>query len=482
LNTAVWWIRRDLRLADNQALHAACSESDQVIPLFILDDRLLNSQYAGTKRTAFLFKGLRRLDESLRIHGSYLVVRRGDPIAELSRLVHDYKVEVVFAEMDFSPFARRRDLGISRVLPVRWINGALIHPPGSITKADGTPYTVFTPFLKAWKASPSPAEHSFLAVAGRINTPPGIDTLPIPEKPVLSNSIPFTPGESEAIQRLDGFVSGLRNSWNGQGRMEGTDLQPVYRYALERNELANDGTSFLSPYLRFGMISIRQVVSAAHRTIREAPSASARHSAELWLNELVWREFYYHILHHFPHVRTGNFRMKGIMWRNNASDFSAWCASQTGYPIVDAAMRQLHSTGWMHNRARMIVASFLTKDLLVDWKWGEQHFMQHLLDGDPASNNGGWQWTAGTGTDAAPYFRIFNPLSQSKKFDPAGVYIRRGLPELANVPDEFIHEPWLMPKELQVRVGCKIGSDYPAPLVDHHLARERALLAYRQGK
>ncbi len=482
MTTSIWWIRRDLRLADNQALNTARSESDQVVPVFILDDRLLQSQYVGTKRIAFLYAGLRRLDENLCKNGGYLVVRRGEPIAELSRLVHEYQVEAIFAEMDFSPFARRRDLEISRDLPVRWINGAVIHPPGSITKADGTPYTVFTPFLKAWKASPSPAEHSFHKAAGKINTPPGIDTLPIPEKPALTDSVPFTPGEAEARHRLDDFISGSRNSWNDQGRIEGNDLQPVYRYALGRNELANDGTSFLSPYLRFGMISIRQVVSAAHRVIREAPGASARQSAEVWLNELVWREFYYHILHHFPHVREDNFRMKGIMWQNRESDYSAWCAGQTGYPIVDAAMRQMHSSGWMHNRSRMIVASFLTKDLLVDWRWGEKHFMQHLLDGDPASNNGGWQWTAGTGTDAAPYFRIFNPLSQSKKFDPAGVYIRKWLPELANVPNEFIHEPSLMSEELQARVGCKIGSDYPPPVVDHHMARERALLAYRQGK
>ncbi len=223
MTTAIWWIRRDLRLADNQALNAACSESDQVIPVFILDDQLLHSQYVGIKRTGFLFEGLRRLDESLRKNGSYLVLRRGEPIAELSRLVHENQVDAVFAEMDFSPFARRRDLEISRNLPLRWINGAVIHPPGSITKADGTPYTVFTPFLKAWKASPSPAEHSFPAAAGRINTPPGIDTLPIPEKPVLPNSVPFTPGEAEARLRLDDFISGSRNSWNDQGRMDGND-------------------------------------------------------------------------------------------------------------------------------------------------------------------------------------------------------------------------------------------------------------------
>jgi deoxyribodipyrimidine photo-lyase len=482
LTTAIWWIRRDIRLDDNQALNAACSESDQVVPVFILDDRLLHSQNVGTKRTAFLYEGLRRLDESLRKIGGYLVVRRGDPLIELSRLVNENHVDSIFTELDYSPFAKRRDQEISRHLPVRWINGAVIHPPGSITKADGTPYTIFTPFLKSWRASASPAEDSHHIEAGRIYTPPGINTLRIPEKPELTDSIPFTPGEVEAHHRLDDFISGPPISWNDQSRIVGNDLQPVYRYAVGRNELANDGTSFLSPYLRFGMISIRQVVSAANKAIREAPGASARQSAEVWLNELVWREFYIHILDHFPQVRKHNFRFKRIMWQNDESDFSTWCAGQTGYPIVDAAMRQMHSSGWMHNRSRMVVASFLTKDLLVDWRWGEKHFMQHLLDGDPASNNGGWQWTAGTGTDAAPYFQIFNPVSQSKKFDPAGIYIRRWLPELANVPNEYIHEPGLMSKDLQEKVGCKIGRDYPAPIVDHHVARERALLAYRQGK
>ncbi len=200
------------------------------------------------------------------------------------------------------------------------------------------------------------------------------------------------------------------------------------------------------------------------------------------MNELVWREFYSAILYHFPYVRQMAFRpaMRQISWRNDPADFAAWAAGRTGYPVVDAAMRQLNTTGWMHNRARMIVASFLTKDLLVDWRWGERYFMQQLLDGDPAANNGGWQWTAGTGTDAAPYFRVFNPVLQGIKFDPQGAYVRRWTPELAAVPDEFIHTPWKMPVELQRSAGCIIGKDYPAPIVDHAAARQRVLAAYRQ--
>jgi deoxyribodipyrimidine photo-lyase len=241
------------------------------------------------------------------------------------------------------------------------------------------------------------------------------------------------------------------------------------------------GTSGLSPYLRFGMVSARQVVAAARRAEAQARDGAARRSAEAWLNELVWREFYIAILYHFPHVRQAAFRpqLRNVPWVNNPEDFAAWAQGLTGYPVVDAAMRQLLHTGWMHNRARMITASFLTKDLLVDWRWGERHFMQHLIDGDPAANNGGWQWTAGTGTDAAPYFRIFNPVLQSMKFDPDGAFIRRFVPELVNVPYEYIHTPWKMPLDLQKQLGCLIGRDYPAPIVDHRLARERILMAYK---
>jgi deoxyribodipyrimidine photo-lyase len=237
----------------------------------------------------------------------------------------------------------------------------------------------------------------------------------------------------------------------------------------------------LSPYLRFGMLSARQALAAAKQAEQMARGELARRGVETWINELIWREFYVAILFHFPFVRQEAFRpaLRGIPWINDPEDFAAWSEGRTGYPVVDAAMRQLVQTGWMHNRARMITASFLTKDLLVDWRWGERYFMQHLVDGDPAANNGGWQWTAGTGTDAAPYFRVFNPILQSMKFDPNGDYIRCFVPELVNVPNEFIHHPWEMPADLQKRAGCVIGKDYPEPIVDHQLARERVLVAYK---
>ena len=241
------------------------------------------------------------------------------------------------------------------------------------------------------------------------------------------------------------------------------------------------GTSNLSPYLRFGLISSRKLAFFTRDFIDHSENAEARISAETWLNELIWRDFYYSILDNFPFVLKRAFResFTHIPWRTSHHDLDAWKNGLTGYPIVDAGMRQLRETGWMHNRARMITASFLTKDLLINWQEGEKWFMEQLIDGDPACNNGGWQWCAGTGTDAAPYFRIFNPILQGKKFDPTGKYIRRWIPELANVPDKFIHTPWEMPLDIQSQVNIIIGKDYPKPIVDHAEARERALIAYK---
>ena len=259
---------------------------------------------------------------------------------------------------------------------------------------------------------------------------------------------------------------------------------PVFRYDEERNLPGIQGTSQLSPYLRFGMVSARQMVETAVSAITCATTPTAHKGAETWLSELIWREFYQTILYHFPHVAWGSIRPQydKIEWRNDPDEFAAWCNGRTGYPIVDAAMRQLSQTGWMHNRARMIVASFLVKHLLIDWRWGERWFMQQLVEGDPAANNGGWQWTAGTGTDAAPYFRIFNPTTQSKKFDADGTYIRHWVPELADIPIQYIHEPSKMPLEVQQQHNFVLGQDYPSPIVDHKFARQRTLDAYKLTK
>jgi deoxyribodipyrimidine photo-lyase len=258
----------------------------------------------------------------------------------------------------------------------------------------------------------------------------------------------------------------------------------IYRYGEGRNLLGEPLTSCLSPYLRFGMVSARMAVSAAYRVLQFRDEESGRKSIETWINELIWREFYVQILYHFPYARKWSFKeqFRNIRWVNDGRAFEAWKSGQTGVPVVDAGMRQLLETGWMHNRARMITASFLTKDLLIDWRWGEQWFMQNLIDGDPAANNGGWQWTAGTGTDAAPYFRVFNPITQSLKFDPQGSYIRKWVPELANLPLEYMHQPWEMPLHLQQKYGCELGRDYPYPIIDHAWARERVLQVYGEAK
>jgi deoxyribodipyrimidine photo-lyase len=472
MTIAIWWIRRDLRLSDNQALTAALTHADQVIPAFILDPTLLASPYANDKRLAFLLAGLHQLAADLARHGSLLIFRRGDPLAQLTQLVSESGAAAIFAEEDFSPYARRRDAKIAQNLSLRLVGGVTVQPPAAVQKTDGSPYTVFTPFSKAWKALPLPASANLLPAPAHIPTPANLASDPIPTEPTLPAAIPFPPGEAEAQRRLQNFTSNLNSS------------APINGYANDRNRLDVEGTSKLSPYLRFGMLSARQAVSQALEVMEQASHPQIYKGAETWLNELIWREFYVSILYHFPQVRGRSFRPEydRIPWRNDEHEFAAWGAGRTGYPVVDAAMRQLTSSGWMHNRARMIVASFLVKDLLIDWRWGERWFMQHLVDGDPAANNGGWQWTAGVGTDAAPYFRVFNPVLQGQKFDPDGAYIRRWLPELAHVPDQYLHTPWDMPLSVQQQTGCRLGQDYPRPIVEHHQARERTLAAYAQAK
>ncbi len=476
---AIWWIRRDLRLSDNQALESALQAAQYVIPVFVLDPGLLSSPYVGEKRLAFLLAGLRDLDERLRQRGGYLVLRRGEPVEELTRLLRQSGAEAIYAEPDVSPYARRRDERAAQQLPLHWVGSPAFRPPGSVLKVNAGPYTVFTPFSKAWKSLPGLTTAANYFSPERVPVPPGLDSMMVPDEPELPSSVPFVPGEVEALRRLEAFAALRPSLWSEDAL---PPPPPIYSYASGRDRQDLEGTSQLSPYLRFGVLSAHQAVTAAWQAIQAAPDSLARKGAETWLNELIWRDFYIHILYHFPRVRRENFRLPGVRWLNDAEYFRAWCEGRTGYPIVDAAMRQLVHSGWMHNRSRMIVASFLSKDLLIDWRWGERWFMQHLIDGDPAANNGGWQWTAGTGTDAAPYFRVFNPVKQSERHDPQGIYIRRWLPELARVPNQYIHEPWTMPAQIQQAAGCMVGKDYPAPVVDHNWARQRALQAYSAAR
>jgi deoxyribodipyrimidine photo-lyase len=467
MSTAIWWIRRDLRLADNQTLTAALQDAEQVVPVFIFDPTLWNSPYVGDKRLAFLLAGLRKLEGNLQARGSRLILRRGDPKVELRQLRAETNAGAIFAEADVSPYARNRDKKIAAELPLRLKGGMTVHHPAAVLKTDGTPYTVFTPFSQTWKSLPLPQCDDVLPAPETISTPASLHSETIPTEPSLSLAIPFPAGEAEAQRGLAQFGAGL-----------------IYGYDEQRNRMDLHGTSMLSPYLRFGMVSARQAVVTAREAIESVSTKAARQGAETWLNQLIWREFYISILYHFPQVRGQSFRPEYdcILWDNNEQAFAAWAAGRTGYPVVDAAMRQLAQTGWLPNRARMIVASFLVKDLLIDWRWGERWFMQHLIDGDPAANNGGWQWTAGTGTDAAPYFRVFNPVLQGQKFDPEGDYVRRWVPELADVPTKYIHQPWQMPSDLQQEIECVLGRDYPGPIIDHTQARERVLAAYDDAK
>ncbi len=465
MSTTIWWVRRDLRLHDNPALYNALQHADIVLPVFILDPKLLSSRYAGDNRQAFLFAGLQALDAELQSHGSRLLVRSGDPLEVLSELVAEVGATSVVAQEDFSPYARARDQRVEEALSLTLTPGVVVHHPLTVRKDDLTPYTVYTPFSRKWR---------MLDISPLLPPPPSqiptwedVDSEPLP----TSNTPALLPaGESVALEILQDFTGG--------------EAAPVFRYAEERNRVDLNGTSGLSPYLRFGMLSPRLAVQAAVESAQRARTKEAAQGAEVWLNELIWREFFTAILYHFPGVRQASFReaYRGIDWANDKVNFASWCAGLTGFPLVDAAMRQLSKTGWMHNRARMVVASFLTKELLIDWRWGEKWFMQHLVDGDPAANNGGWQWTAGTGTDAAPYFRIFNPISQSQRHDPHGVYIRRYVPELAQVPDLYIHEPWTMPPDVQADANCVVGRDYPARIVDRRWARERTLAAFKKAR
>mgnify|MGYP000016029759 CR=1 FL=1 len=452
MSTAIWWIRRDFRLIDNLALSAALNAADSVLPVFIYDP-LLVGQHAPRKQE-FLQGVIRGLAAQIAAQGGRLILREGDPLQALHNLRQETGATAIFAEADITPYARRRDEGVAAEIPLHLSAGVTAIPSELVLKADGHPYTVFTPFSKTWKNLPL-REASFTAPSIRWADYPNLSSLPLPK----TNPIPL----ENSLSRLMEFTS-----------------SDIYQYREQRDRVDLNGTSRLSPAFHLGLISAAQAATLARRAMQQTDDINQRKSAETWLNEVIWREFYASILYHFPFVHKTAFRenYRSIQWRSAPQDLSAWQQGLTGYPIVDAAMRQLNQTGWMHNRARMIVASFLVKDLLIDWREGEAFFMHQLIDGDIASNNGGWQWTAGVGTDAAPYFRIFNPILQSKKYDPQGDYIRRFVPELADLPNKFLHEPWLMSQQQQQTYGVKLGDVYPLPIVDHYEARERTLLAY----
>jgi deoxyribodipyrimidine photo-lyase len=469
------WLRRDLRLADNVALAEAARESDRVACAFVLSPALLRSDRVGAPIVSFFFRALEALRADLRRLGSELILLEGDFGERIGATVRDLGFDAVFFNEDYEPQARERDAFVTariRALgaEVRSFTDHVYYGATEVLQNSGSPYVVFTPYKRRWlermETDPRPPCDSLAAARGKWLEGATIGStldVPTPERYGHATWTAFPlGGEAVARDALARFARG-----------------PIDGYEHKRNMPALAGTSYLSPHLRAGTLGIRTCVAAAVDA-RAGRDGAAVLGPSTWLSELIWRDFYQQILYHFPHVAERPFRVEAerIEYLTSDEDWRAWCDGKTGYPIVDAGMRQLNSTGWMHNRLRMIVASFLTKDLLLDYKLGERYFEQRLIDADLGANNGGWQWSSSTGTDAAPYFRVFNPVLQSKRFDPEGTFIRAMLPELANVPPEFIHEPWTMPPIVAEGFGVRIGVDYPAPIVDHHVARDRALAVY----
>jgi deoxyribodipyrimidine photo-lyase len=442
--TSVLWLRRDLRLADHPALHEA-AKAGPVVALFVLDPALLGP--AGAPRVAFLYRTLRDLDARLREHGGQLTVRSGDPVTELPRLVREAEAETVHVTADFNPYGRQRDDAVEHALgdvPLVRTGSPYAVAPGRVTKNDGQPFKVFSPFYRVW------TQHGWRApaadIAGEVDWHEGLDSEEIPADPPLRDGLVLPDaGEQAALKTWDAYRRGA-----------------LARYADVRNRPDLDSTSHMSVYLKWGSIHPRTLLAAL------GPSD------ETYRKELAWREFYAAVLHAWPASAREYFQPKlaTMTYAEPASEaFDAWCAGRTGYPIVDAGMRQLLGQGWMHNRVRMIVASFLVKDLHIEWTHGARHFMQHLVDADLASNQHGWQWTAGTGTDPSPYYRVFNPVSQGAKFDPDGDYVRRWVPELRGIEGKAVHEPWALPTA---------PAGYPARIADHATERKVSLERYQQ--
>lgn len=425
----IFWFRRDLRLTDNTGLYYALKDANPVIPVFIFDANILDElEDKHDSRVTFIHKALTDIQQQLTKLGTTLDVRYGLPENIFSALLREYTIENVFANHDYEPYAVARDETVKAILQENNISfhtykDQVIFEKDEVVKDNGEPYTVFTPYSRKWKS---------LLKEG--------DTKSYPVEQFFSNFYKQTVKPVPSLRQIGFYETPAIFP------SKSITIEKLKLYEKERDFPARHGTSRLSVHLRFGTISIRKLVS------------HALESSEIFLNELIWREFYQCILWHFPQVVYQSFKPEydKMKWRNNKKEFEAWCAGNTGYPIVDAGMRELNETGYMHNRVRMIVASFLTKHLLIDWRWGEAYFAKKLLDYDLAANNGGWQWAAGTGCDAAPYFRVFNPYLQAKKFDPALMYIRKWVPEF----EEFTYSP---------------------PVVDHEFARKRCLQVYAEA-
>jgi len=462
----IHWFRRDLRIYDNTALwNASVDSADGVIPIFIFDDSILRHPDCGGAIVQFMLGCLEDLRESLKKMGGDLLLLHGKPMKELKKVVKATGAKSIYFNKDYDPAAVERDVEVEEFFPkkgveVKHFKDLVIFEEREILAvSSGEPYTVYSPYRGAWMKKLKSEEPEEILPAAKLKFFP-VKNLGV-EAPTVESlgferigGMEIEPGETVGRKMLGDFAG-----------------KTLKNYAKTRNFPAmTHGSSRLSPHLRHGTISIREAVFTAKK-----------HGADVWLGELVWREFYQQILFNFPEVATGAFKEKyrKLRWRKDKKGFDAWCWGRTGFPIVDAGMRQLNATGWMHNRVRMIVAMFLTKDLRIDYRLGERYFAKRLIDHEVSQNNGNWQWSASTGTDAQPWFRIFNPVSQSKTYDPKGLYIRRWVGELERVPEEYIHEPQKMPEDVQRKARCVIGKDYPVPIVDHEEARRAALKMFK---
>ena len=471
---AIVWFRRDLRLADNQALRMALIRGGPVVPFFVLEPDEEATATPGVPSRAWIRRSLRSLEESLRGRGSRLVIRLGPAGKALSDLANETGAGAVFWNRLYEPPVAIRDAERLSALRSEGLeavscDGTLLHDPTTIRTSQGGPFRVFTPF---WRhclslSGPEPPIRAPSRIPGPSGWPESSGSAVLGPESEAERAVDidstWKPGEAGAAKRLAHFLeSGL----------------PGYPANRDRPDL--QGTSRLSPHLHFGEISPRQVWHAALARAAVDPTPGAARGAEAFLRQIGWREFAHHLLVHFPGTPDAPLRLefRDFRWRKDRDALSAWSQGRTGYPIVDAGMRELQRTGWMHNRVRMVVASFLVKDLLLPWQEGSRWFLETLTDADLANNTFGWQWTAGCGADAAPFFRIFNPVIQGRKFDPEGTYVRRWVPELERLPSRWIHRPWDAPAEALRTAGVRIGKTYPAPIVDHASARIRALAAF----
>ena len=456
--TVLHWFRRDLRLTDNTALHAAAKTAEQVIPVYILSDWQQQHGWTGPNRQQFLCGNLAALAKNLETLGGRLIIRCGRADAEIERLICETQASAVYFNRDYDPYGRAMEQKVREVCMRLGIEchahkDSVLHEPDEVLTLSGQPYRVYTPYSKNWLALDKHAPQGHITALGP-QADEKVMSLPLPtlthwQLPACTAQIPAA-GERAARERLKRFID--------TGILQG--------YTANRNTPAGQTTSMLSQDLRYGLISIRELYQRCANIEK----------ASTYIKELAWREFYFAILWFYPNVFDEEFApdWRGLPWPGSDADFQRWATGTTGFPIVDAGMRQLLQTGLMHNRLRMITAMFLTKDLHCHWRLGEAFFMQHLVDGENASNNGGWQWSAGTGADAAPYFRIQNPWLQSSRFDPEGVYIKQWVPELRDVPAPLLHEP---PKP-----GLRLAPGYVLPMVDHHTERDRCLAIFAKHK